>query len=111
MSEIRERLAKAIFEGGKPDRRPAESWDELPIDQRGAFYSVADLALEEAMRPTEDMLRTALLWLRNAYDVGKPENKEQVIAVADKIIDEDTPTLKAMQAFREKYRHLWEKGE
>ena len=45
----------------------------------------------------------ALLWLRNHYDVGRSEDKERVLKVIDKILDERQPTVLEMHQFREHY--------
>jgi hypothetical protein len=42
----------------------------------------------------------ALLWLRNHYDVGRPELKPLVLNVIDAIIDSDPPDREAMRRFR-----------
>lgn len=47
----------------------------------------------------------ALLWLRNHYDVGRPEDKERVLEVIDKILNVNPPTAMEMRIFREVYVH------
>jgi hypothetical protein len=51
-------------------------------------------------------LGAALLWLRNHYDVGRPEVKSKVLKVIDKIIDELGVTMKDMERFRNNERML-----
>jgi hypothetical protein len=61
----------------------------------------------------ERMLRAALLWLRNHYDVSirarpprGPAGRHidaKVLEVIDAIIDEETPSLADIKAFRERY--------
>ena len=49
---------------------------------------------------TEGTLAAALLWLRNHYDVGKPELKQQVLSRADAVLKQREPTLDEMKEFR-----------
>jgi hypothetical protein len=60
------------------------------------------------MKITTEELGAALLWLRNHYDVGKPEHKEYVLKVIDKVLlsDDNINTWVRIcdtQHFREKY--------
>ncbi len=68
-------------------------------------------SIEEATPKQSDAweLRTALLWLRNQYDVNTPEkapNKKEVLGVIDDIIDRNQTTLGERDAFRFRLRRI-----
>jgi hypothetical protein len=48
----------------------------------------------------EGTLAAALLWLRNHYDVGKPELKKEVLARIDSVLKQREPTFSEMREFR-----------
>ena len=49
------------------------------------------------------MTMCALLWLRNHYDVGSPELKQDVLAVIDAILDSSNITIVDIAEFRKTY--------
>jgi hypothetical protein len=49
------------------------------------------------------ILRAALLWLRNHYDVGDPAIKDEVLARVDTVLGDKLPDHNDMEAFRNLY--------
>jgi len=45
----------------------------------------------------------ALLWLRNHYDMGRPELKQDVLTVIDAILDSSNIAIVDMAEFRKTY--------
>jgi hypothetical protein len=65
------------------------------------------MSLPELPRPFTDAdaahLRGALLWLRNHYDVGRPEDKARVLARVDAVLRDYEPSVSDVKTFRDKY--------
>lgn len=53
--------------------------------------------------PNDRVLVGALLWLRNHYDVGRPELKESVLAHIDSVLRDADAQGADHRAFREAY--------
>ena len=51
-------------------------------------------------RHDQRTLAASLLWLRNHYDVGKPELKQRVLDRVDKVLEQHELTLDNMKEFR-----------
>jgi hypothetical protein len=74
--------------------------DEWPIERQARILGEAALRIKE--------LGAALLWLRNAYDVGPRRLKPQTLTVIDKVLMgpdgvNTWVTIADQRAFREKY--------
>jgi hypothetical protein len=49
------------------------------------------------------ILRSALLWLRNHYDVGKEGLKPKVLSRIDSVLVDYEPSIASLTAFRDAY--------
>jgi hypothetical protein len=55
------------------------------------------------MKVDPKMIAACLLWLRNHYEVGKPELREEVLRTVDEVLDSCYPSMADMGKFRKMF--------